>query len=566
MKSHNSPFEIFAEQPESLTLSESKECGFYFEESFLDRCKAWIGNRNFTDFASVSSEVYPVAILRHPDVTDEAMIVTTGYHSFHETLKTQNIQTELEAKLGVRLTHIAEADPNEIGAIIDDATEKLIIKENGGAKKSLTAELQLLTKLVSDAIKENGSDIHWYVTKETATAVVRADGVFVMRKTYAPTTARRIVTASLYSNSKDYSSISDDNEMVDTEIELDIQVEDGSGKFVTELITLRTSKSAGVDGPHTVMRLIRNGKDSHPHINELGLDKDILRRVKDAISSPSGIILFTGPTGSGKSTGLAALAESIEEDRKIITLEDPVEYKLHRTNTVQMSVKRNQPGRGYIDYLEKAMRQDPDVLIISEMRTAEVMKVVITSAMTGHLMISTLHSNDAIGAISRLVDEGISPAVLAERNLFKSIVAQRLIPLLCPHCKVQSYSKELNMSVYVRSDGGCEKCKGKGLQGRVLVAEDIAIDDGCREHIRKYDLVGLEEHIRSNGWQSLADRTLMHIANGTIDPYIAQSYVTNLLGQTSEVTYGDVELCAYKGLPDTAKEELQKEKRVAEYE
>lgn len=536
-------FQIFTDEVDILTSRHYQEYNLAFMDSYVDRCKSWMGNG---DISKQDSEVFPIAVLTHETLPNEALIATTRYHRVNSTLKLQNIQTELGNKHGVTKCHIIETPPAEIISIIDMAAENLTNRESTNNVSQRTIELQSLHNMVVEAINLKVSDIHWYVTKDHAEAVFRAEGLFVKRQSLTPLRAKAIITAALYANSNNYSGVSDDNEMVDTSVELVIDhsaigLNDTSSKKLYEEVTLRTTKTAGVEGPHTVMRIIRGDQSFNKSLADLDYDKDILVRLQNTIKSPSGIVLFTGPTGSGKSTGLAALCESIEPNRKIITLEDPVEYKISRLNTVQMAVKRGDKDRDYLAYLEKALRQDPDVIVISEMRSHDVMKVVVTSALTGHLMISTLHANDSIGAITRLKDEGLDPVVLSERNLLKGIVAQRLIPTLCPHCKVPHYCEELELDIYVHSDQGCKHCNNIGVKGRILIAEDLIIDSECRRYIRDYDLSGLETYIKSKGWKSMADRALIHIKAGILDPYIAQNHISNLFKIDDSVHYGDIE-------------------------
>ena len=351
-----------------------------------------------------------------------------------------------------------------------------------------------------------------------------------------------IIAAGLNTKSPDYRSVTDDNEMADVSIYMNIEVPDPKGghKPKREKINLRTSKSGSLEGPHTVMRVIRTSQEAKKTISDLGMDGDIRSMLIRSTEAPTGIILLTGPTGSGKSTTLAALYETIDDERKILLLEDPVEYRIKRKNTVQKPVFPEIKGQGFIDHLKNALRQDPDIIGISEMRSKEVVEIVIKSALTGHLMVSTLHTNDAIGGISRLIDEGVSPKVLAERNLFRCIVAQRLIPALCPKCRVKKPVEGFTNS-YVRSEHGCKHCGGTGTKGRVLIAELIMFDDKCREHIANHDLAALEKHLLDNGWKGMAARARMRIEQGIIDPYEAVKHVTNLLAEEAAVKYPSVE-------------------------
>jgi len=520
-----------------LTYNTFKDNGYRFFKPLLDVCMAYEGSGDQEDDDTVF-----VAVVIPPGTDKTALILTTRRAHDRKSMEIQNIETLLSSKHSISDVNVVYSHPKEIHAILHDANSKKGNADKTEADETHSAALQDLENIVTEAVVTGTSDIHFYVYEDRAEAVFRIDGLFSQRTPLGREQAISIIAAGLNTKSPDYRSVTDDNEMADVSIYLNIEVPDpkGSEKPKREKINLRTSKSGSLEGPHTVMRVIRTSQEAKKTISDLGMDSDIRNMLIRSTEAPTGIILLTGPTGSGKSTTLAALYETIDDERKILLLEDPVEYRIKRKNTVQKPVFPETKGQGFIDHLKNALRQDPDIIGISEMRSKEVVEIVIKSALTGHLMVSTLHTNDAIGGISRLIDEGVSPKVLAERNLFRCIVAQRLIPALCPECRVKKPVEGFTNS-YVRSEHGCKHCDGTGTKGRVLIAELIMFDDKCRDFIANHDLVSLEKHLLENNWKGMAARARMRIEQGVIDPYEAVKHVTNLFEEESAVKYPEVE-------------------------
>jgi len=521
-----------------FSYNDYKDKGYVFFKPLLEQCLAYEGSGDIEDY-----ETTFIAIITPVNTENEAVILTTKRAFDQKSIEIQNIETLLSSKHSFGKIKVNYSSPKEIHAILHDAASKKTNNNNQG-EDSKSAVLQDLENIVTEAVLSGASDIHFYVYEDRAEAVFRIDGLFSQRTPLGREQAISIIAAGLNTKSPDYRSVTDDNEMADVSIYMNVEVPDSSDKLKQktkrEKINLRTSKSGSLEGPHTVMRVIRTSQEAKKTINDLMMDRDVKQMLIDSCDAPSGIVLLTGPTGSGKSTTLAALYETMDEDRKVILLEDPVEYRVKRKNTVQKPVFPELKGLGFIDYLKNALRQDPDIIGISEMRSKDVADIVIKSALTGHLMVSTLHTNDAIGGISRLIDEGISPKILSERNLFRCIVAQRLIPALCSHCREKRNITEFG-GVYVSSKDGCNHCNHTGTKGRVLIAEIIMFDDVCRGFILSHDLAGLEKHLRSSGWKGMADRARLRIEQGVIDPFEAKRHITNLFNEESAIKYPEVD-------------------------
>jgi len=260
------------------------------------------------------------------------------------------------------------------------------------------------------------------------------------------------------------------------------------------------------------------------NLEKLGFGYETLKQWRKLISLPNGILLVTGPTGSGKSTTLyACLQEMNRDDVNICTVEDPVEYNLNGVNQFQVNDKA---GFSFASALRSLLRQDPDILMIGEVRDTETAKLATQAALTGHLVLSTLHTNDAPGAITRLIDMGVKPFLVA--SSIQAVMAQRLIRVLCPKCKQPDHEpdemwlKLAGISPEQRKDKqlfkprGCDYCTGTGFRGRIGIFEMMEMNNEVRElaferaptnKIRKAALAG--------GMKSLLQDGRLKILNGT---------------------------------------------------
>jgi general secretion pathway protein E len=257
-------------------------------------------------------------------------------------------------------------------------------------------------------------------------------------------------------------------------------------------------------------------------LDELGMDAASLRRYQQLISVEHGLILVTGPTGSGKSTTLyASLGQINSKQRNIITLEDPIEYQLDGISQIQISEKK---GMTFASGLRSVLRQDPDIVMIGEVRDRETAVMAIQSALTGHLVFSTLHTNDAASAVTRLLDLGIEPYLVGSSLM--GVLAQRLVRRVCRHC-AQPYEPddhELQTLHYeptaaelagFRKGAGCEKCRQTGYHGRVGCFELLTVDDEVRRLVQSHATAAeIDVAARRAGMQSLSEHGLTKVAAG----------------------------------------------------
>jgi general secretion pathway protein E len=287
-------------------------------------------------------------------------------------------------------------------------------------------------------------------------------------------------------------------------------------------LDLRVSTVPTLYGESVVMRLL--DKESITlDFATLGFEGDVLQRFLNVLELPHGIILVTGPTGSGKSTTLyTALAQLNTPERKIITVEDPVEYQLDGVNQIQV---KPQIGLVFASALRSIVRQDPDVIMVGEMRDLETARIAVQSALTGHLVLSTLHTNDAASTINRLLDMGIEDYLLT--STVNGILAQRLVRKLCQHCReeipvLDELREELHLDRYAPAEGvrlfratGCDACSQTGYRGRLAILEFLELTDGVRSLVMRHAISGeIETFARGEGMQTMYEDGLRKATRG----------------------------------------------------
>ena len=292
-------------------------------------------------------------------------------------------------------------------------------------------------------------------------------------------------------------------------------------------LDIRISTFPTMYGESVSLRLL-NQKSKPLSMREIGLGDDEEKKVTQALSTPHGIILVTGPTGSGKSTSLTAFIRLINRpERRIITVEDPVEYEVPGVNQTQV---HPEIGLTFAHSLRAVLRQDPDVIMVGEIRDRETADIAIRASLTGHLVMSTLHTNDAPGALTRLVDMDIEPFLIA--SSVEMIIAQRLVRRLCPNCAQPANYDEMQLASFLaamridpseaqhghlaKSPVGCERCRNLGFRGRVGMFEILRVTEEIHEHIVKRDSARLiRQTAISQNMHTLMQSGWEHIKQGT---------------------------------------------------
>jgi len=343
--------------------------------------------------------------------------------------------------------------------------------------------VKLLQSIFEDAVQARASDIHIEPDEKVVRIRQRIDGVLqehVMNETR--------INAALVLRLKLMSGLNISEKRIPQDGRFNIRVKAKS-------IDVRLSTMPTQYGESVVMRLL-DQTDGMLSLQNIGMPPKILSRFKVAISRPHGLVLVTGPTGSGKTTTLyGALSELNTPQVKIITAEDPVEYRLPRITQVQVNPK---VGLTFSSVLRACLRQDPDVVLVGEMRDQETAEIGLRAAMTGHLVMSTLHTNDAIGSAMRLIDMGAEPYLVA--SSLQGVMAQRLIRRICPDCATKYHPTEQEriwLSSMVSDSGslqdtytrgtGCYQCSNTGYKGRIGIYEWLEMDDKILSSLRRAD-------------------------------------------------------------------------------
>jgi len=365
-----------------------------------------------------------------------------------------------------------QGDASEILEEIIRLAESGSVKEEDLARRSPV--IRLVDQIIIKGVKDGATDIHLEPEEKTLRVRYRLDGVLqsgpsIPKSLQAPTVVRIKIMSGL--------NISENRLPQDGKIRFFV------GK---KKIDLRVSTFPTVFGENVVLRILDKGR-LIMGLEKLGFTEENLDIFKKLLKKPYGIVLVTGPTGSGKTTTLySALSHINNLEMNIITLEDPVEYELPLIRQSQINPKA---GLTFASGLRSILRQDPDVILVGEMRDAETAEMAIRSALTGHLVFSTLHTNDSVGALPRLRDMGIEPFLISSCLL--GIVAQRLIRLVCAHCKEpceleQDVLEQLNLSHNEHTfyhGKGCKECNYTGYKGRIAVFEVLVMSSKIKKLI-----------------------------------------------------------------------------------
>ncbi len=394
--------------------------------------------------------------------------------------ESQNINKIIE-DIGDKGIEYLTGEEEDIGHLRDLASEAPIIK--------------LVNLLISRAVEGRASDIHIEPYQDELKIRYRIDGVLHD----AESTPKRL-QAAIVSRIKIMAKLN----IAERRLPQDGRIRLRVGE---QEIDLRVSTIPVLFGESVVMRILRK-EGITIDLDLLGFPPDVLRDFNRLITKPNGIILVTGPTGSGKTTTLYGALDKINTpDKKIITVEDPIEYQLKGVNQIQV---KPQIGLHFASTLRHIVRQDPDIIMIGEIRDLETAEIAIQSALTGHLVFSTLHTNDAPSAITRLLEMGVENFLLS--STIRGVLAQRLVRIICPSCKAETPAPDreefallgLPHDIRLYAGKGCEKCAQTGYYGRSGIYELMTVDDDIRKLILKSaDARQLRESAISRGMRTL---------------------------------------------------------------
>jgi len=450
-----------------------------------------LNQENFEEFQKVEISSISKSFLIDKNIFPfyekiDAVYLATSYSLQYDdillfkTITNKNVKVYLateELLQELKQLYLEEEKEDIIDIENDDEIEKL---------KELASEapvIKLINTHFNKAVEFNASDIHYEAFKKGMKVRFRVDGVLRTYETI-PTMYKKAIIARLKLLSK--MNIAENRLPQDGRISI---------RVLNKEIDIRASSIPTAFGESFVLRLL--GKQSIQYsLESLEFYDDQMKILKEIANKPNGIFLTTGPTGSGKTTTLYSLLNELNSDKvKIITVEDPVEYELDGISQIQV---KPQIDFTFANALRSILRQDPDIIMIGEIRDVETANIAIQSALTGHFVLSTLHTNSALGAITRLLDMGIEFFLL--KASIKGLMAQRLVRKLCPYCKQKTdLDKDLTnilkvddllkkysfINIDTYKPVGCEKCAHTGYKGRVPVVEIIPFSEEVQEILQK---------------------------------------------------------------------------------
>jgi type II secretion system protein E len=429
---------------------------------------------------------------------DAAMLSAVQFDARVPVTFALTTRTEIEKSL--KKFYGVGAETLEEIAKDDDDLEVLAETKEIAEGDQEASVIRFVNQIIWEAYKDRATDIHFEPAEDELRIRYRIDGI--LHQTPMPPQLKRF-QASLISRIKVMSGMNIAEKRLPQDGRINVRIKG-------EEIDIRVSTVPTVYGESVSLRLLTRGK-IFLSLEKLGFDMAEESRIREIIVKPHGIFLVTGPTGSGKSTSLYAFLSSINSvTKRIITIEEPVEYELKGINQIAV---RSDIGLTFAMGLRHILRQDPNVIMVGEIRDLETAEIAIRAALTGHLVFSTLHTNDAPSAFTRLIDMGIEPFLVA--SSVEAVLAQRLVRTICPKCKAEQKveraylerigfpQEEIGTSKFYKG-AGCEECRQLGYQGRMGIYELMFIDEELRSLIlRRAAASTLAQKAMENGMRTL---------------------------------------------------------------
>ena len=427
----------------------------------------------------------------------DALKTLTGLNLKPVLASSEAIQREMKKRLGVGADTLGTLGEEGSFQVVDDRPEEDTDLDTAAEDASI---IRFVNQVLRDAIELRASDIHLEPFEHELRIRYRIDGV--LQDVPVPAQIKRFQPA-IVSRVKILSHLNIAEKRLPQDGRIKIRIDESE-------VDIRVSVIPMLHGEAVVMRLLRQNATLRG-MRELGMAARELDCFQRVLQLPHGIILVTGPTGSGKTSTLYTALNTINDSvRKIITIEDPVEYQLRGVNQIQVSEKS---GLTFARGLRSILRHDPDVILIGEIRDQETAQIAVQASLTGHLVFSTLHTNDAPGALTRLVDMGVEPYLVA--SSLEAVLAQRLVRVLCERCKqvddspaAQAFKAQVSIpaNTTIYRSVGCRECRQTGFYGRHAIFEWMDIDNEIRQLILKSSSSDvIRDAARRAGMHTLAD-------------------------------------------------------------
>jgi type IV pilus assembly protein PilB len=492
-----------------------------YETDFLDLDQVQINPE--------AAKVIPEALIRNfsllpIDLKKNTLVI--GTHDPIQLLKLENMKSQLPSQIEIKVCTKAQLDEvinrlfkndHAVDRIVRHLSKKqtpqktssALLSPAGASPKDTTPSIEaLVNKFLERALNDRASDIHIDPSEEKVRVRVRIDGILHELYTYPPE-----LHPSVSSRIKVLSNL---------DISERRQPQDGGFRHQkgTTLVEIRVSTLPTAFGEKIVMRLLDRAMMKGT-LGQIGMSPEIEATILTLLNRPYGIVFITGPTGSGKTTTLYSMLNQVDcVEKNIITVEDPIEFKFDMINQVQVNEKA---GLSFAGLLRNILRQDPDVVMIGEVRDQETADLAIRAALTGHLVLSTIHTNDSVSTPTRLIDMGVEPFLLASG--LSAVIAQRLVRMLCLHCRKKTTLTEedvkllgttaLSPGTVIYEPEGCEKCLNSGYQNRTALFELMIIDEFVRRAIiERQPEDEIYRHLKNSGFITMRQDGIFKIASG----------------------------------------------------
>lgn len=440
----------------------------------------------------------------------------------------QNCKSLLLSK-GIHPGQVYAAKPGLIALLLASNEDTDTRRVKGETNALFSDQQKHLRELVFEAVRQKVSDIHIQVRQTYTKIRMRQHGELRMYAEWSERLGREI--ASVAFNKETDHATSHFNPLVPQDASMPLRMHGRD-------IRLRLASMPAHGGFDMVMRILATGDEYTQELSILGYTDQQINIIKMAMKLPFGAIIVAGPTGSGKTTTLASCMEMVESTQKLYSIEDPVEKVVEQATQVPVNTEKD--DRSFASMGRAALRMDPDVIILGEMRDEDTAHVMIRASITGHLVLTTLHTNRATAIVTRLVDMGISPILLSDSSVLRCLICQRLIAKICPQCAIPlrespahresliGWEQVLGADILNQAKArgkGCTQCSRSGIRGRMVVAEVIWVDEEGRQFIQKCDTLGWEKYLKNNGWIDFRARAIELIKLGLCDPFDAEKVV-----------------------------------------
>ncbi|WP_018931428.1 GspE/PulE family protein [Gracilibacillus lacisalsi] len=503
--------QVLADKKEGQKLGDALlEQGYISEKQLIDVLEEQLG------IDSVSLYLYPlkeqVLDLVSKDFAREHILIPIDQEenkltvAMHDPIDYFAID-DLELATGFQIKPVIATRDDILQAINKYYDQNDSIYQQQSNVEEDAPAVRIMDEILQTGVTLKASDIHIDPNEQQVNIRYRVDGILrtekkLQKSLQSAVTARTKILANL--------NITESRLPQDGRVRIMID---------NRPIDLRVSTLPTVFGEKIVIRIL-DLMNAFKHLSELDFSERNKQKYEMVLKQPSGLILLTGPTGSGKTTTLyASINELNHDDVNIITVEDPVEYQIDGVNQVQVN---NAIGLTFANGLRSILRQDPNIIMVGEIRDKETAEIAIRSALTGHLVFSTLHTNSAIAAIPRLFDMEIEPYLVV--SSLTAIMAQRLVKVICPDCKSERPVTKMEQELFQKHDieietisegAGCNSCRGTGYKGRIAIHELLVINNKIRYFMmNRYSMTEIRDYARQHGMLFLLDDGLHKVKKG----------------------------------------------------